>query len=63
MHFVYVMSQDDKDKMTQMGFKLLRADECHNIWVFENPDTMTFDAEDKIAAADISFILSDMLTF
>lgn len=63
MHFVYVMSQNDKDKMTQMGFHLLKADESHNIWIFENPDTMTFDTEDKIAAAGVSYILSNMLTF
>ena len=53
MHFVYVMRQEDKEK----------SDSDNNIWVFENPTVMTFDDEDRIANAGVSYILSDMLTF
>ena len=63
MHFVYVMSQEDKEKMLQMGFRLVKSDSDNNIWVFENQTVMTFDDEDRIANAGVSFILSDMLTF
>lgn len=63
MHFVYVMSQEDKEKMLQMGFDLVKSDTNNNIWVFENSGAMTFDVEDKIANAGVSFVLSDMLTF
>ena len=49
--------------MLQMGFHLVKSDSDNNIWVFENQTVVTFDDEDRIANAGVSFILSDMLTF
>lgn len=63
MHFVYVMSYEDKEKMLKLGFNLIKSDIANNIWVFENADVMTFETEDRISGAGIAFILSDMLTF
>lgn len=63
MRFVYVMTEDDKDKMLEMGYSLMKEDKRNHIWVFENKDMMTFDREDEIANAGIAFVLSDMLTF
>lgn len=63
MRFVYVMTADDRDKMLEMGYSLMKEDKRNHIWVFENKDVMTFDHEDKIAGAGIAFVLSDMLTF
>ena len=63
MRFVYVMSEEDRDKMTAMGYALLKEDARNHVWVFENKDTVTFASEDSITAAGVSFVLSDMLTF
>lgn len=63
MRFVYVMSQEDKNKMLSFGFSLLKEDESNHVWVFANLPVMTFDDEDRLLNAGISFVLSDMLTF
>lgn len=63
MHFVYVMSVEDKEKMVKMGFSIIKSDPNNNIWVFENPDVMNFESGDKISDAGISCIMSDILTF
>ena len=63
MHFVYVMSQQDKETMLQLGFHFVKEDKRNHIWVFENADTLTFEMEDRLTDAGIAFVLSDMLTF
>lgn len=63
MRFVYVMSEEDKNKMLAMGYSFIKKDVRNNIWVFENKDVTTFASEDEIANAGIAFVLSDMLTF
>lgn len=63
MRFVYVMSEEDKNKMTAMGYALIKEDKRNHIWVFENKDVMSFAYEDEIANVGVNFVLSDMLTF
>ena len=63
MRFIYVMSKEDMDKMTAMGYSMIKEDRRNHIWVFENKDIATFACEDEISKAGISFVLSDMLTF
>lgn len=63
MQFVYVMSKEDKDKMEDLGYVLIKEDKNNHIWVFKNKDVATFSSEDEISNAGISFVLSDMLTF
>ena len=63
MRFVYVMSDDDKNKMITMGYSLIKEDARNHIWVFQNKDVTTFASEDEITGAGIAFVLSDMLTF
>lgn len=63
MHFVYVMSQKDKEKMLEMGYTLLKKHPENNVWVFKNQDTIDFCNDDRLIAADISFVLSDVLRF
>lgn len=63
MQFVYVMRREDKDKMEELGYVLIKEDRNNHIWVFKNKDVTTFSSEDEISSAGISFVLSDMLTF
>lgn len=63
MHFIYVMSAIDKDKMLDLGYSLIKGSEKGHIWVFKNKDVSTFASEDEVANAGISFVLSDVLTF
>ncbi len=63
MHFIYVMSEKDKDKMLSLGYALVREDTRNSMWVFQNKDTTTFACEDEISGAGIKFVLSSTLTF
>jgi len=63
MRFIYVMKEEDKDKLVAMGYSLIKEDVRNHMWVFENKDVATFASEDEISNAGISFILSDTLTF
>lgn len=55
--FIYVFSQSDMDKMLFKGFLLLKSDQHNNMYVFLNDGNLTLDD------LDISYILSDKLTF
>lgn len=63
MHFIYVMSVKDRNKMLSLGYNLIREDTRNSIWVFQNKDTVTFAREDEISGAGIKFVLSNTLTF
>ena len=63
MQFVYVMCKEDKDKMVELGYHLLKEDSRNNVWVFNNKETYTFAEDDELTAAGVSCVLSDMLTF
>lgn len=63
MHFIYVMSVKDKDKMLSLGYDLIKEDARNSMWVFQNKDTATFACEDEISGAGIKFVLSSTLTF
>ncbi len=57
MPFIYVFSNDSRDKLLSAGFHMLKEDEKQEIFVFENPVNL------KFAMPDVSYILSDTLTF
>lgn len=63
MHFAYVMTATDREKMLQLGFKLLKEDCGNHIWVFTMPESMVFAAEDRLAETGIRYVLSNTLTF
>lgn len=58
--FIYVFDTNARNKLLSQNYKLLKADEEQNIYVFENRGTYTFSATDTV---EFSFILSDTLTF
>lgn len=47
MQFIYVMSEDARDKLLEMGYKLIWLSKANMIWVFENKEPgnleLTFD--------------------
>jgi hypothetical protein len=57
------MTSGDKDKMISLGYNLIKGNPKNNIWVFSNKEYLTFDADDEITNAGISFVLSDVITF
>lgn len=56
MHFVYVFSKDDKERLLAAGFELIKADESNGMWAFRNQESIAcFD--------DLRCVVSDVLTF
>ena len=53
--FIYVMDEESKDRLLTRGYELLKYN--GSIWVFVNKSEICFDA------ADISCVISDVLTF
>ena len=61
--FIYVMRQEDRDSLARLGYQMLKESPGNSVWVFWAGDTMTFDDEDELDKAGVSYILSDVLTF
>lgn len=57
MKFIYVFDEADKSKLLAAGFILLREDIDKSIFVFYANANMAF------AYADMSYVLSDTLSF
>ena len=55
--FIYVFNTEAKDKLLALGYKLLKSDTTSSTYIFVNNGRQDF------AFADISYILSDTLTF
>lgn len=63
MRFVYVMKEEDRDKMLELGYSMIKVNDAGTVWVFENKDALSFSCYEDERMADISFVLSDVLTF
>lgn len=63
MHFIYVNSEQDRDKMLALGYVLMKADARNHIWIFRNKDSEEFSCNKGITHAGVQFVLSDTLTF
>lgn len=55
--FLYVFTQQDRDKLLHRNYALLKSDEIKKLYVFENIDELHFDL------TDIDAVQSDILTF
>lgn len=55
--FVYVYSADARDKLLAANYTLMKSDERNNIYIFLNEDKLSF------SSLDVSYILSDTITF
>lgn len=56
-NFIYVFSKDERDKLLSLNYKMLKADEVKNTYVFLNKEQQNFSAD------DFKFALSNTLTF
>ena len=55
--FIYVFSTDARDQMLVANYRLLKSDDRQGVYVFENNNTQ------KFSKLEISYLLSDTLTF
>lgn len=55
--FIYVYDKAARDRLNALKYQLLKSDEQNNVYVFVHDGRMDFEA------ADLSYILSDVLTF
>lgn len=55
--FIYVFTENSRDRLLSKGYRLLKEDEANNIFIFANTDSMSFDLNGIIHLA------SDTLLF
>lgn len=55
-HFIYVFSNEDRDTLVGMGYRLFQGDDLQKVYVFLQDDRI------DIAGADIPYVISDTLT-
>ena len=55
--FIYVYSAAARDKLLAANYILMKSDERNNIYIFLNEGKLSF------AELDVSYILSDTMTF
>ena len=58
MPFIYVMDEESRDELKEMGYKLIKSDEANGVWVFDNPDKLNFSTE-----LNVPHVASNVLTF
>lgn len=66
MHFVYVMTEEDRDLLEAYGYTLLKADEMRHVYCFDsNPSgDMNFCYETAELPACVGLhVFSDTMTF
>lgn len=57
MKFIYVFSLNDKEKLQNAGFTLLKEDAKNSIYIFANSEKMVFELD------NVGHVLSNVLTF
>jgi hypothetical protein len=55
--FIYVFSEEEKDKMLELNYEIIKCDKDKHVYVFLNTEHLNFAIE------EIKFALSDVLTF
>lgn len=55
--FIYVYTPDARDKLLAKGYKLMKSDEQNKMYIFINNEKLSF------STLDVSYILSDSITF
>lgn len=58
VHFIYVMDETSRDRLLELGYKLMATRGDQPIWVFDNPTLGDVDG-----ILDEPYIMSDILTF
>ncbi len=58
MKFIYVFDSADKERLVNIGYKLLKEDSMNSIYIFETDTKLSF-----VGQGVDRFIFSDVLTF
>lgn len=61
MHFLYVFTKADRDRLLKEGFKLLKSDKKSDVYIFENIDEGKGNS--KHVFDTMEHVLSDTLSF
>lgn len=61
--FIYVATKEDRDRMLELGYNMLKADERNSVWVFVPIDSSTLYSINTLTNSGIRFSLSNTLTF
>ncbi len=56
--FIYIHDVETKNKLINLGYRLMKENQISNLYVFENKKTLQFDIHDKS-----KYILSNTLMF
>lgn len=57
MQFIYVFSKEDKEKMEELGYELVKTNQNGNVFVFLNKDQNNFES------LPVRGVFSNTLTF
>lgn len=55
--FIYVTNDKDKERLSNQGFKLLKEDTIHSIYIFYMNEDIKFDF------SNMKYTMTDVLTF
>ena len=55
--FIYVFTENSRDRLLEKGYRMLQSDETNNIFIFANTEKLSFDL------AGIIYLASDTLLF
>lgn len=55
--FIYVTNDKDKERLSNQGFKLLKEDAVHSLYIFYMNENIKFDF------SNIKYTMTDVLTF
>lgn len=62
MNFIYVMQENDRDKLIELGYTLVKEDLHNHVWIFNNSSSI-FSSEGELEKFGIQFVASNILTF
>lgn len=57
--FIYVMDMESRDKLLDRGYKLIKANERNDMWIFDLPDHLRFSSD----LDDVPHVVSNRMTF
>lgn len=59
MKFIYVCSEEDRDRLMSLGFRFIKNQKGGSLWAFENDETLGINLD---AELDV-YVFSNTLTF
>lgn len=63
MPFIYVMSEEDKQKMIALGYELVRDDAWNGVFIFAAKDKASFADSDELDKLGIRHANSNVMSF